>query len=417
MYPSDSNSYCNSTVWDGSHPVWATWLRDSGYTCRAAGKLDLNDDFDTGFEDVPAGGGHRHHPDITSLFRRPPIYRIGERETVDGKPRKNRHSDEKNANAAINFIKSPGDAPWVHWVGFNQPHSPFAGLQEHVDLYPVDDIDLPAKDPEEIHLVYQALRHFKRVAAPIPEDRIRRARAGYYAMITELDEYVGRLIDTVETSGQLDNTIVIYTSDHGEMLGEHGLWYKNNLYEDAAHVPLVVAGPNIPAGARVIDVISHVDLVATLADWAEATPSTDLRGLSLSPLLGGSGQHRGSVYVESHSEGNVTGSHMIRKGDWKYIQFTYYEPLLFNLREDPGETRNRAGDPDSQPILRELDLLLRSIVDPEVLTRRAFEAQDCKLAEIAAGKSEKELTAILQSRLGPGLARIMAQATLSRLQN
>lgn len=416
MYPSDTNSFCNSTVWDGGHPVWASWVRDAGYTCRAVGKLDLNDDFQTGFDELGTSHGHRHRPDITSLFRRPPIYRIGERETVDGKSREQRHSDQKSADAAVEFIQSSGGEPWVHWVGFNQPHSPFVGLDEHMDRYPVEDIDLPTEeDPENLHLVYQAMRHFKRVAAPISEDRVRKARAGYYAMITELDEYVGRLMDALETAGQLDNTIVVYTSDHGEMLGEHGLWYKNNLYEDAAHVPLVIAGPGVPRAGRIDTVVSHIDLVATLADWTGAEAPAQLRGQSLLPVLNGSGDHRGCAYTESHSEGNVTGSHMIRKGKWKYIHFTWYEPLLFDLESDPHELHNRAADPGCRDVVEELDGILRSIVDPEALTRKAFAAQDRKLAEIAAGKSEEELAAVFESRLGPGLARVMAHTTLSRM--
>lgn len=414
MYPSDSNSFCNSTVWDGSKPVWATYLRDAGYACRSVGKLDLNDDFATGFEEIGSSHGHRHRPDITSLFRRPTIYRTDERETVDGRPRENRHSDEKSANSAIDFIRNAGRSsdqqPWVHWVGFNQPHSPFVGLEEYYNQYPVDEIDMPAEqDLENLHIVYQAIRHFKRVATPIPEERVRRARAGYYAMITELDEYVGRLLKSLADSGQADNTIVIYTSDHGEMLGEHGLWYKNNLYEDAAHIPLVIAGPGIPSGARVDTAVSQVDLIATMMEWTNATPADPLRGRSLTSLLGGAGEpHPGFAYTESHSEGNVTGSHMIRKDEWKYIHFTWYESLLFNLKDDPGEMLNRAGDPECKSVIDELDTILRTIVDPEALTRRAFEAQDRKLAEIAIGKSEEELAAVFESRLGAGLARVMA---------
>jgi choline-sulfatase len=410
MYPSDSSSFCNSTVWDGSQPVWATYLQDAGYRCRAVGKLDLNDDFATGFDEIRTSHGHRHRPDITSLFRRPPIYRVGEREGVDGRSRVKRHSDEKTAETAIEFIHSADSQPWATWVGFNQPHSPFIGLQKYYDLYPPDDIDMPREeDLEKQHLVYQALRHFKRVANPIPEDRVRRARSGYYAMVTELDEYIGRLMDAVESAGQVENTIVIYTSDHGETLGEHGLWYKNNLFEDAAHIPLVVSGPGIPSGQRIDTIVSHVDLIATLLEWADAPPPEGLRGHSLTSLLGGDGQpHPGFAYTESHSEGNVTGSYMIRKEEWKYIYFTWYEPLLFNLKDDPGETRNRAEDPECQPILRELDDILRAQVDPDALTRKAFEAQDQKLAEIASGKTEEELAAVFESRLGPGLARVMA---------
>ena len=414
MYPSDSNSFCNATVWDGSHPVWAVHLRNAGYDCRATGKLDLNDDFDTGFEEINTSHGHRRNPDITSLFRRPLCYRMSERPGVDGRPRAERHSDVKKAETALDFIgrESGGlDRPWAFYVGFNQPHPGFAALQQYYDLYPPEQMDLPdvrQDDLENLHLVYQGLRHFKRVAAHIPEDRIRRARAGYYGMITELDEYLGQIWDALEQTGQLENTIFVYTSDHGEALGEHGLWYKNNLYENAAHIPLLIAGPGLPKGHTVDTPVSHVDLVATLLDIAGADRPADLRGGTLLPLVVGTGDGPAFVYTESHSEGNCTGSFMVRKGNWKYIHFTWYDDLLFNLADDPGEFCNRIADPEAQDALAELRDILHNLVDPEALTRRAFDAQDRVLREIAKGKTEGELAAVFESRLGKGLARVMA---------
>jgi choline-sulfatase len=262
---------------------------------------------------------------------------------------------------------------------------------------------------EGLHPVYQALRHFKRIATPIPEDRIRRARAGYYGMITELDEYIGQIWNALERTGQLDTTVFIYTSDHGEALGEHGLWYKNNLYENAAHIPLVISGPGLPRGLKVDTPVAHVDLAATLLELAGVDRPSELRGHSLLPLIHGSpDDHPGFAYTESHSEGNCTGSFMVRKGDWKYIHFTWYEGLLFNLAEDPGERHNRIQDPEAAPILAELQDLLHGEINPEAVTRRAFEAQDRVLAGIAGGKSEEGLADVLKGRLGPGQARVLA---------
>ena len=415
MYPSDSNSFCNSTVWDGSNPAWGVPLRDAGYDCRATGKLDLDDDFDTGFVEINTGHGHRHNPDITSLFRRPLCYRMSERPGVDGRPRDSRHGDEAKTRTAVVFITQEAvklEQPWACYVGLSQPHPAFVALRQYYDLYPPDEIDLPdvpQEDLENLHLVFQALRHFKRIATPIPEERIRRARAGYYGMITELDEYIGWLWDALERTGQLDNTVFIYTSDHGEALGEHGLWYKNNLYENAAHIPMVMSGPGLPKNRSVDTPVGHVDLVATLLDTGGVERPSELRGHSLLPLVEGKpGGHPGFAYSESHSEGNCTGSFMIRKGDWKYLHFTWYDDLLFNLAEDPGEFHNRIDDPDAQGVLAELRDILNSQVDPETITRRAFDAQDRVLRGIAEGKTEEELAGVLEGRLGPGLARVMA---------
>ncbi len=275
MYPSDVGSYCNSTVYDGSVPTWAQRLSKGGYDCWATGKFDMNSDFPSGFKEVETRNGHYDNPDITSLFRNPLCYRMDERPDVDGWPRDERHHDEQLTQHTLTFLEteaSGSDKPWVCWLGMSQPHPKFVALREYYELYPIDEIDLPdvrQDDLEQMHLVYQAMRHFKRIATSIPEDRIRRARAGYYGMITELDEYVGQVYDKLEAIGQLENTIFIYTSDHGESLGEHGLWHKSTLYENASHVPLVMAGPGIPGGHVVDTPVAHVDLVAALFEWGE----------------------------------------------------------------------------------------------------------------------------------------------------
>ena len=415
MYPSDVGSYCNSTVWDGSHPTWGVRLSDAGYDCRATGKFDLNDDFERGFKEIDVSNGHHTDPDITSLFRSPPCYRLGERPGVDGRPRDERHRDAKITQVALDFIQSESsdlETPWLFWLGLSQPHPGFVALQKYWDMYAGEEIDMPdmrQDDLENLHLVYQGMRHFKRVATPIPEERVRRARIGYYGMITELDEYIGQVWDALEETGQLEDTIFIYTSDHGESLGDHGMWYKNNLYENAAHVPLIISGPGLPEGITIDTPIAHVDLVAMLLDLAGADITPELRGNSLLPLIDGSdSDHPGWTYTESHSEGNCTGSFLIRKGDWKYIHFTWYNDLLFNVKEDPGEFNNLIDNPAAQDVLRELKDILNGLVDTEQITRDAFAAQENVVRRIAEGKTEEEFAAYLEGRLGPGLARVMA---------
>jgi choline-sulfatase len=227
-------------------------------------------------------------------------------------------------------------------------------------------------------------------------------------MVSELDEYVGQSWTALEDTGQLENTVFIYTSDHGEMLGDHGLWYKNNLLDPAARVPLVISGPGIPTGKAIDTPVSHVDLVAAIVEWAGGDDA-GLRGRSLAGLMAGSsGSHPGFAYSESHSEGNCTGSFIIRKGDWKYIHFTWYDDLLFNIADDPGEMVNRIEDPRAKPALEELRAILNGQVDTEAVTRAAFEQQQGILDNFARTMSEGELAKMLQGRLGKGLARVMA---------
>jgi choline-sulfatase len=421
LYAHETNSFCNSTVWDGSQPTWGTRLHNAGYDCYATGKLDLNEDFDLGFKETDTKNGHHTNPDITSLFRNPLIYRADERSQVDGSPRAARHHDADLAGTAVDFIDNTSatlDRPWAYYVGFSLPHPRFSALEKYWDLYPPEQVDLPSvtdEDLENLHDVYKGLRYFKQLTVPVAEERVRRARAAYYGMITELDEYVGWLLDALDRTGQLENTLVVYTSDHGETLGAHGLWSKNNMYEDSVHVPMLMAGAALPPGVAIDTPVGHVDMVATLLEMAGAERPSGLRGNSLLPLVSGDGgDHPGFAYSECHCSGNLTGTFMVRRGDWKYVHFTWYDGLLFNLADDPDELVNRFDDPGASDVLKELKRILNHQVDTEEVTRRAFDTQARKLNDIVTGKTEGELARVLEGRLGPGQARAVAARVISQ---
>jgi choline-sulfatase len=421
MYPSDSDSYCNATPWDGSQPTWGTHLRNAGYYTRSIGKLDLHRDYDTGFEEFGALHNHVDNPDITALFRRPLCYRVQERPNITGGSRAERHLDAGWADLANGFIREEASGvgrPWAVNIGFHEPHVyffeqlGFLALEKYYDLYPPDQIRLPhvpAEDLRNQHIVFQELRHFKRIATPIAEERVRRAHAGYYGMISELDEYVGRVWDALAETGQLENTVFIFTSDNGMSMGEHGLFYHNHLYDQAAKVPLVIAGAGVPRGIRIDAPVGHVDVVATLLEWAGSEAATRVRGRSLNRLIQGEpGAAPEFVYCENHSEGNCTGSFAIRKGDWKYIHFTWYGDVLFNIAEDPGEFNNRIDQPETKGIQAELRALLQRVTDPEEMTLRAFGKQEGILKGMVERMSEEEIHKALEVRLGPGQARALA---------
>ncbi|MGH8018197.1 MAG: sulfatase-like hydrolase/transferase [Opitutaceae bacterium] len=408
-YGSDVNSFCNATVWDGSLPAWPALLRDAGYITFGTGKMDTSDEHDLGFtQNAGLRNQHQRDPDVTAFFRRPLCGRVNERHQVDGRTRAQPHQGDTQVTArSIDFIHAQpkGGAPWLVYCGGSLPHPPFTARKEDFESYlaRVDLPHIPAGHLEELHFVFQQLRHFKNIATPIPEARLLRARAAYCAMITELDENAGRIWRALEETGQLDNTIFVYSSDHGESLGEHGLWLKNNLYENAVRVPMVMAGPGIPRGATIDTPVAHADLVRAFLEWSGAKTHDKLRGHSLVPLTRGEkGDHPGWAFSESHSEGNCTGSFMIRKGDWKYIHFTWHDARLFNLAEDPGEFENRIDDPPAQGALEELRAILHAEVDPVEVTERAFATQQKRMDRFARDRTPEEMLDSLRGRLGEG---------------
>lgn len=418
-FASDVDAYGNTLVIQDDAPTWGNHLRDAGYTCWSTGKFDLAAGKDNGFEGsgAPGPNGHSVHPDITELFRRPMCYRLDERELADGAADEGAHAaDKAKLEKGLAFVEAQAGAgkPWAAYIGVTIPHPPFRAPQKYLDLYPPKDVPLPnipAGHLDNLHPVFQTLRDFSRFSTPISEERVRRARSAYYAMITELDDYLGTVLDALERRGTLKDTVIIYTADHGEMLGEHGMWLKRALYEGAVRVPLIMAGAGLPAGKVIDTPVSSVDLTATLLDLGGVPHQQGLRGKSLLPLIAGDANAAPShVYSECHTEGNCTGSFMIRKGDWKYLYFSFYgNNLLFNLREDPGELNNLAGRPETAAIEKELHNTLTSLVDPDAITLRAFAKQDEFLAKMVRNHDAHAFYELLAGRLGQGQAVLLTQ--------
>ena len=413
-FASDVNSFCNSTPL-GRTPTWGNFLKQGGYRCWATGKMDLDIEADYGFEQVKTSHGHSRKPDITSLFRAPVCYRGEERGNVNGRfVDRGVDSDGELAKRVIEFIRGQkAGQPWVAYGGMHSPHPKWVAQKKYEEIYPPAKMPLPGVPAgylEKRHTMFQVIANFKGVQTPIPEDRIRRARAAYFGMVSELDEYVGWVLDELEKTGQIDNTLFIYTSDHGEMGGEHGLWLKNVLLEPAARVPLIMAGAGLPRGKTVDTPVSHVDMVATMLDAAGVPKPQELRGHSLLPLArGAAGSHPGFAFSESHSEGNCTGSFMVRKGDWKYLYFSGDDPLLFNLKDDPGEFHNLAGSKPAAAIQKELHGILTGLLDPDAVSDRAFAEQERVLNALVRRMKPEEFYDEIVGRLGKAQAHVLTR--------
>ena len=194
------------------------------------------------------------------------------------------------------------------------------------------------------------------------DDEILAIRRHYFAMVAETDAMLGQVLDTLEATGQLNDTYVIFASDHGEMNMEHRQTLKNALYEASARVPLIVAGPGLQQGVISDELVSLIDLFPHPHGHGRPGPSPGPRRRLPLPLCRGDASGRpGYVFSEYHSNFSNTGIAMWRQGPWKYIRYAGYPPQLFNLEDDPEEIQDLA---ESRPdIVQNLNARLESLVD------------------------------------------------------
>jgi choline-sulfatase len=291
----------NNGIWDNGVPLpsdritWAHQLKAAGYDVALSGKMHFRGlDQLHGFRAQLAYDINALNLPKIRLWDEGLEQRAEPSTSIKAEAGRSKEIDADDAvtAAALDYLRDPArqDQPWALVTGYVAPHPPFVVPQKYLDMYPPDEMDLPTIPEghlDELHPAYQrqmAWRGWQ--PGGISDENIRRARAVYYALTTYLDDQIGMLLAALDESGQRENTIIIYLSDHGEMLGEHGLWYKCNFYEQSAHVPLIVNGIG-QAGQRVPAVTSNVDVTATLLDLAGVESISPVDGDSLLPLVQG----------------------------------------------------------------------------------------------------------------------------------
>jgi choline-sulfatase len=265
--------------------------------------------------------------------------------------------DEAACDQAVRWLyetaQGADERPFFLTVSFMHPHDPYLARREFWERYDEAAIDLPAvpsmppaaRDPHSRRLYAM----YDRDEYAITEARIRAARRGYYGMISYADALLGRVLAALAETGRGDDTVVIATADHGDMLGERGLWYKMTFFERAVRVPLIISAPRLLAPRRVPACVSLVDLLPTLLELAGGDGSAmtaPLDGSSLLPLAEGDAvDEPDTVYGEYMAEGTAQPIFMIRRGRHKYIACAGDPPQLFDLAADPLELNNLAGLP------------------------------------------------------------------------
>lgn len=297
----------------------------------------------------------------------------------------NTRHDELLTELVSDFLRkrtAEQERPFLLFAGYMHPHFPLVAPQELIDRYDPADVVLPPtwrEDITEQHPVIAQLRKAFRNDEPLTEELARYATVCYLALVTHLDEQVGQLLDVLDESGLSESTVVIYTSDHGEMAGHHGIWQKNCFYEDAVKVPLLMRMPGHVRGELARDVIgedvSHVDLLPTLRDLARLPVDDALPGTSLltRPEIR-------PVFAEYHAQGMTDGAFMLKHGRFKYNEYVGHAPQLFDIAADPLETVDLAADPAFAGVREELRSRLAQIVDTADADRRAKADQQRRMA-------------------------------------
>jgi arylsulfatase A-like enzyme len=262
------------------------------------------------------------------------------------------------AEQTMEWLRHNRERPFLCISGFYSPHSPWVAPREFLDLYDPARLSLP---------LFPAHADIARVPS---EQELRSARHGYYAMVSEVDHHVGRILACLEELGLAEKTVVVFTSDHGEWLGEHGRYGKGYPGSDAvSRVPLLVRWPETgaPVGRTVSRVVEAVDVVPTLLESAGIPLPAHLQGRSLLPLARGEDAGPEAALME------MTGWKALRSRDFRYVVHADGRERLFDLRSDPGEYRDVADDPAYGAALAELrHALLRRLIERERPLRRIW---------------------------------------------
>jgi choline-sulfatase len=357
--PSAIGAYDNAAELAAAVPTFAHYLRLAGYRTILSGKMHFcGADQLHGFEErlttdiYPADFGWT--PDWLNFAHRPSWYHSMDSVTQAGPCERTNQIDFDDEvvfrarRQLFDLARGNDQRPFCLVVSMTHPHDPFAIPREFWNRYREDDIDMPRVrialedlDPHSLRL-----RHVCGLdVGEVTDAQIRAARRAYYGAVAYVDDQVGALMATLESTRFACDTVIVVLADHGEMLGERGLWYKMSFFEPACRIPLLVHAPHLFAGRAVPHSVSLIDLLPTLlalsADGKPSQVAGELEGRSLLPHLEGSGGHD-EVLGEYLAEGAIAPIVMLRSGSTKFIHSPVDPDQLYDLAEDPDERHNLA---------------------------------------------------------------------------
>ncbi|MDN6855306.1 choline-sulfatase [Pseudomonas sp. CAN2814] len=388
--PTKIGAWDNAADFAADVPTYAHYLRRLGYRTALSGKMHFcGPDQLHGYEErltsdiYPADYGwavNWDEPDVrpswyhnmSSVLQAGPCVRTNQLDF-----------DEEVVFKARQYlydhVREHPEQPFCLTVSMTHPHDPYTIPREYWDLYRDEDIPLPSVQIAQAEQDPHSQRLLKVIdlwGQEMPEEKVRAARRAYFGACSYVDAQIGALLRTLEDCGLSDDTLIVFSGDHGDMLGERGLWYKMHWFEMAARVPLLVHAPKRFAAHRVSQSVSTVDLLPTLVELAggQVEPGVDLDGRSLLPHLQGTGGHD-EVIGEYTAEGTVSPLMMIRRGDFKFIYSEQDPCLLFDVANDPRELQNLMESPAHANLVRDLLGEARARWDVPSITRQVLASQ------------------------------------------
>jgi arylsulfatase A-like enzyme len=309
-----------------------------------------------------------------------PVQDLTPDHTLTEKRPSGKHSVELFADSAIAFLnRQKGDKPFLCYVAFNLPHDPRIAPREYHDRSNAAKPPLPTNYlPQHPFNNGDLIGRDERLA-PWPRTRevVRQHLADYYASIAFVDSQVGRILDALKASGQYDDTLVVFSSDHGLAIGSHGLFGKQNLYDCSMHAPLILAGPGVPKGKQFDALCYLLDVFATLGELAGVPAPEGSEGKSLAPILAGKqARVRDSLFTAYRDVQRA-----VRDERWKLLVYPQINKTqLFDLEKDPDETHDLAAEKGMEDEVRRLTALLKDWQE-RMGDRQALTTKDPKPVE------------------------------------
>ncbi|MCF6223309.1 MAG: sulfatase-like hydrolase/transferase [Flavobacteriaceae bacterium] len=353
----------SGSVIDSSYITLPKTLEKAGYNTFHIGKWhNGQESFQRSFSGgsrIFFGGMHSHYNVPTYEYNVKGDYSIDNRNELSKV-----HSSELYADAAIKFIDNySSEEPFYLNVSFQAPHDPREMPKKYMEMYNIEDLSLPPNflpmhpfPNGELNIRDEWLAGYPRT----PQE-IRANIASYYAMITHLDEQIGRVLKSLKEKGLIENTIIIFAGDNGLAVGQHGLMGKQNLYEHSINVPLIFKGPDIPTGIKTNSSSYLFDIYPTLCDLVGISIPSTVNGKSLKPVINGKIKQRRKAQLFAYK--NFQRS--VRKDNWKLIKYNVKGTIttqLFNLKEDPFETNNISENKAYKEQLNDMTALMQELM-------------------------------------------------------